>query len=396
MSARDVGRNFALAGLVAASALAGGEAALRIGGYHAPIFHVADPLLGYRLRPGAEGPFREEGASEVVISSAGLRDREHTVSKPAGTLRIAVLGDSYSEAMHVPLDSTYWARLPGLIGRCGIAGGRSIEIINFGVSGYGTAQELLTLPRALRYAPDLILAQVTVHNDIRNNSAALNPAKTRPFFLPAEDGGIRFDGTYVRRAFERQRTLPWRAFRASADLRTAQLLYAARERWLRGRDSAGPVRAYGGLTRPELPVFAPPRDSAWTNAWRVTEALLSAIVDSAARHRVPVVLALVAAPIAVSPKREMRAAMAASAGTADLFYPDRRLSAYGRRRGVPVIALGPPMAAFAESTGTSLHGFGNLPDFGHWNAAGHRVAAGILGSFLCRSGALDVVASPGE
>src|SRR2546426_8189504 len=44
-----------------------------------------------------EGWYRKEGVSYVRINSDGLRDREHSKSKPADTVRVAVLGDSYSE-----------------------------------------------------------------------------------------------------------------------------------------------------------------------------------------------------------------------------------------------------------------------------------------------------------
>src|SRR5688572_32875743 len=83
------------------------ELALRAGGYHAPVWHRADPLLGWTLRPGMAGPYRIEGRSDVRISAAGFRDLDHLTLKPPGVYRLAVLGDSYSEAMHVPMASTY-------------------------------------------------------------------------------------------------------------------------------------------------------------------------------------------------------------------------------------------------------------------------------------------------
>jgi hypothetical protein len=64
-------------------------------------------LSGFALAPGVEGQYQREGTSYVRINSDGLRDREHPKAKPAGTFRIAVLGDSFTEAMHVPMEQTF-------------------------------------------------------------------------------------------------------------------------------------------------------------------------------------------------------------------------------------------------------------------------------------------------
>ena len=55
--------------------------------------------------------------------------------------------DAYAEAMQVPLESTYWAQLPGLLEGCGFQQGKRIETLNFGVRDYGTAQSYLVLEK---------------------------------------------------------------------------------------------------------------------------------------------------------------------------------------------------------------------------------------------------------
>src|SRR5262245_34647044 len=142
--------------LVAASvsiALALGEIGLRIGGFSYPSLYVPDDVTGGRLRAGAEGWNRIEGEAYVRINSQGLRDREHALAKPPDVYRIAVLGDSYAEALSVDLEATFWSRLPSRLGTCGFATGKRIETINFGVSGYATAQALLTLRDRRWWAP---------------------------------------------------------------------------------------------------------------------------------------------------------------------------------------------------------------------------------------------------
>src|SRR2546423_8703719 len=78
------------------------EVFLRVAGYSAPLFYMPDYYRGIVLRPNIAGTYQREGRNYVAINSAGLRDREHSIAKPANTIRIALLGDSYCEALQVP------------------------------------------------------------------------------------------------------------------------------------------------------------------------------------------------------------------------------------------------------------------------------------------------------
>src|SRR5436853_7653748 len=86
-----------------------GEVALRIVGYTYPEFYTTDEARGYALRPCTQGWYRKEGEAYVSINCAGLRDREHTKQKPPGTVRVAVVGDSYPEALQVDVADAFWA-----------------------------------------------------------------------------------------------------------------------------------------------------------------------------------------------------------------------------------------------------------------------------------------------
>ena len=116
------------------------EIALRVAGYTFPTFYTPDAARGYALQPGMRGWYRKEGESYVQVNSDGLRDREHARQKPPNTFRVAVLGDSYAEALQVPVEAAFWRVLEAKLRACPVAGGRDVEVINFGVSGYGTAQ----------------------------------------------------------------------------------------------------------------------------------------------------------------------------------------------------------------------------------------------------------------
>ncbi|MDY6807072.1 MAG: hypothetical protein SXA11_25125, partial [Cyanobacteriota bacterium] len=81
-------------------------------------FHTTDLDRGWGLKPNASGWWRSEGESFVEINSDGLRDREYSKTKPENTLRIAVLGDSFTEAVHVPHEQTFGSVMERELAKC--------------------------------------------------------------------------------------------------------------------------------------------------------------------------------------------------------------------------------------------------------------------------------------
>jgi hypothetical protein len=354
------------------------EAALRVAGFSAPIWYRPDAQLGWELRPGASGWFTREGRAFVRINSAGRRDRPRSLAKPADTYRIAVLGDSYSEAMQVELEQSWWWRLGERLERCGFQSGKRIEVLNFGVSGYGTAQEYLMLESsALAYHPDLVLLQFTNGNDVQDNSSVFAAEKGRPFFVPDARGGLRLDASFAAApAHLRRSSTAYQALRYASDgSRVVQLVQAARSTPLLGTAHAAGETLEAGLARAPL---APPTDPLWEQAWRVTEGAIGRIDELARRNGARLVVVTVPYAIQVHPDRALRESVQAQLGVPDLFYPDRRIEALARASGFTAVALAPAM----QPRGELLHGFDG-GGMGHWNARGHDVASEIIAARLC-------------
>ncbi len=100
------------------------------------------------------------------LTEAECRDREHALHREAG-VAILLLGDSFMEAIQVPFDSSFAPRLERALAR---RTGTPAEVINAGVSGWGTDDELRYLTEyGLAYHPDLVLVAITLHNDISDN-----------------------------------------------------------------------------------------------------------------------------------------------------------------------------------------------------------------------------------
>ena len=94
----------------------------------------------------SSGTWRREGKGKVRINSDGLRDIEHDLIKPNNSIRIAVLGDSFAEARSVNINETFWFKLKNNLEFCNnFHKNKKIEVINFGVTEYGTTQQHLTL-----------------------------------------------------------------------------------------------------------------------------------------------------------------------------------------------------------------------------------------------------------
>ena len=384
-------KNAALACASVAVTVVLAEGALRVAGFSYPNFWQPDPVTGSSLRPGMEGWQRDEGRAYVKISAQGLRDREHSISKPAGTYRIVILGDSYAEAMQVDVERTFWSLLPKRLASCGFAPGKRVETLNFGVSGYGTAHELLTLQeRVWPYSPDMVLLAFFPGNDVRNNSKALEGEKGRAYFSLKDgklflDTAFRDDPEFVAK----QRIAAHRALLQES--RIYQLLRRVRAGNIAQHFHNAPVAAAlasgNKLTEPGLDeqVFREPAEPKWQEAWEITDRLVLAASEETRQHAARFVLAVLSTPGTVYPNPQMRARYAQSLGVKSLFYPEERLQRLGAEHAFDVLALAPAMQRRADEKHVFLHGFENTkPGFGHWNEAGHALAAELIAQDLCR------------
>jgi hypothetical protein len=129
-----------------------------------------DPDVGRVLQPGLRA--RKAGGIEIDTNRYGQREREYAVPKPAGVLRVVLLGDSFVYGNAVRAEERLGAVLEReLTARAGLATGR-IECLHVGMVGWNLRAECQYLRRALsQLEPDLVV-HVTVHNDLEDSSDA--------------------------------------------------------------------------------------------------------------------------------------------------------------------------------------------------------------------------------
>ena len=376
------------------------EVFLRIIGYSYPQFYGIDYDRGVALRPGIAGMYQREGTNYVTINSAGLRDREHPKAKPPDTIRIALLGDSYCEALQIPMEQTFWWLLQQKLEACNAFPGKHVEIINFGVSGYGTAEELITLEHQAReYSPDIVMLLVTTNNDITDNRRELKLANEFPYYV-YRDGALVVDNSFRDTSSFRWRMRTDGFTEAIRDhLRTVQLIYyvhlttkiALAER--RNRQSATAAPAAAAPAAPAKPylsidnmIYLEPRDDTWREAWRITDDLIRKMRDEVGQMGAKFLVVVGSNPIQVAPDPAVRQRFLQYIGATDLFYPNLRLKALAEHEQIDLLDLAPPMQRFAEQNKVYLHGFGSDIGNGHWNADGHKLAAELLAQRMCSAG----------
>jgi hypothetical protein len=362
------------------------EAALRVLGFSYPSFHQPDERLGLRLRPNAEGWFHSEGEAFVRINSAGYRDRERSVAKPAGTFRIVVLGDSMIEALQVDLEKTFAALLERRLNECGAFSGRKIEVLNLGVSSYGTAQQLLTFRYyGAAYSPDLVLAAFFAGNDVRNNSSVLEPDKVRPFFR-LEGCTLVEDRSFAESAEFRRRTSILRSVLAQLRvLRVVQAAYFIKDGLEMRAVSlrTGPAGRVGEVGIDDA-VYTEPQFSQWRDAWALTERLLAQLRDEVRASGATLMVISLSSGIQVHPDPAVRAEFVRARDIKDIFYPNHRIEKVAAQLGLRSILLGPSFLEAAERDRAYFHGFPNTRmGAGHWNEAGNLMAAEVVAARLC-------------
>lgn len=362
-----------------------------------PVLWGPHPYLGWFHVPNHGGLWYSEYRefeTQVHINARGLRDREIPYDKPAGVYRILVLGDSFAEALQVPLEATFAKQLEAMLS----TPARPVEVINAGVGGWGTDQEAVFYAiEGFRYQPDLVLLCFFAHNDVLNNYQPLEVARVhgavqKPFFQLK-------NGELVEPHFP---------FEAPPTPETPAPPLLSVYNWLHDhvafyrlvvpylRDIppilrlAGPSGLLGGMAvfmadDPSTPltydVYRPDPPAAWQEAWQLTAALLRRLQREVHARGSRLALVIIGAPEQVYPER-WQAVLSANPDMQgqdwDLNAPNRQLASILDESGIPYLDLLPVFQAEARSNAPALH----FRHDGHWTPDGHRLAARAIAAFL--------------
>jgi len=319
-------------------------------------------------RPGREAVFRRsEYAADVRFNALGFRGHEFETPRPAGTFRVLALGDSFLEGLQVGEDAVLSARIEaafeGSVPR--------VEVLNLGVSGYGTTEAIDLLERyGPSLQPDLVVLFFCLQNDVRNNV----------------QGRCRLEGG---RLVCGERPIPSRlrllVSRAKSLAATHSQLYQA----LRSATSS-PLFQQLGIRGEEAPESMPgmpfaddqylaERPAYLDDGMALTAALLAKLRDFARELGAQTWVVLVPGRTQVEDERWASVEAAFGADRVRRDQPQRELERLGAQVGVPVIDLLPAFRA-RDARGERLYWRIDA----HFNAAGHDEAARVVAEALRR------------
>ena len=344
------------------------EAALRTWGSSeaAPAFQGLfsnDPVIGYRLKPGAHVRFATvEFDTQIAINAAGVRDDEEIGPKAGNERRILILGDSLVLSVQVPFAQTFGELLEQRLNAS--SHGIRYRVINGGVQGYGPVQELLFFRSILPVVePDIVVETLFVGNDAEDaaSSEALFDGRAPPVLATAHEAA----STRLRRLVRRSMVLQVLRLR----------VVAATARFTR---TAGlpepPLQSYAAHPAPRIA-----RGLAVVR--RVVEAMAA---DAAARGaRTAVVLMPARFQVDDADYGRLRETVAQSGGELVRDAATERFAA--ALDGVPVPRFDALPALRSALPGPDVF----FQQTVHLTPRGHEIVAGALERFLRESGLLD-------
>ena len=335
-----------------------------------------DPDLGWEHIASSTGwMVGPEYEVEIRINADGLRDRSHSREKEAGTRRVLVFGDSFVEGWGVRLEDSVSKLLEENLQQRSASS--SVEVINFGVAGFGTDQEMLLFEKlGSQYRPDQVLVFFYA-NDLANNSSRMGIGAERgykPQFRLGRNGQLFLTGVPVKKVpfwdEDAWRAQPWKR-RLGKYLYEHWHLYVLLHKVLAPAEVKAEQRQmfYESL-------YGKGYDPRIGQAWELTGRLLQSFKEKVVGANAQLLLVYVPAIVQVEEENwTMKRDLYGLIGEFDLRKPNRELARLAARYDIPMLDLN---EEFARQARRQILYFRES----HWNPQGHALAARLVADYL--------------
>ena len=323
----------------------------------------------------------------------GWNDREWSLHKPPGTVRVAVLGDSYVEALQVERTSNFLTIAENLLNQ---NGKRRFELMNFGRSGFTQTEEWLVLKNEIvGFEPDLIALFYYAPNDIADVDSRTTTDRLRPFPVTIGADDVLLDMGFLHQTSFRLKELlsPLKNRSALASMVAERIALFQQTRPARGQSTGNPgdashldhTRGIGGY----LSLATDTPDALYHGNYAVTKALIATMIRFSAQRNIAFLLVALDTPAYV-PRVEERLKAIDSSFRFSFF--DEDLAQFAAGSGAQFLGLSALFRARYVERGNELHFsqtfqgdgdiVGNLGHAGHWDYVGHRYVAELLSAKL--------------
>lgn len=332
-------------------------------------FWMPDPVYGSRGIPNKSGPFSgrmpelKEFISYPRTNGQGFFDDEFALEKPENTYRMALLGDSFTQAAEVNVSDAFHHLLEKKLNEN--SAGKRYEVMNFGIGNTGTDKHYLLLKNyVLEYGPDLVVLDFFVGNDVQD-TAWLGKSLHLPYFeLDNNDGSLSY-----REAEKYEPPLYKRALSKSVALSTIyrKLIYSPAFQVSKARKE-GRISDY-------WMVYSANYSEEWNAAWELTRKLILEMKSLSEENGARFLLVVIPADMEVHPERwgELLKAYPEMKNTVwDLERPERILGELCSSSRMDCLFLLPEFVK--ESGKKELYYKWDK----HLNAEGNRLAANVI------------------
>jgi hypothetical protein len=327
---------------------------------------------------------------------------ERTYVKVPGTFRILLIGDSFIEAYQVDLEESFPRILETKLNSDRSAGDPVFEVVKAGYRAWGTDQAWQFYScEGYRYQADLVVYVFTV-NDVMDNSLPLKArmanwdptAPPKPYYTLNDDGGlVAHNHPYPPTPPEVQpKSLREYLYKYLVSFRVAEGGWRSLELRLKEQQALVPSTEVNRYSRHvihyTLPAYLDPPPPEYDEAWWLTEALVKEFDADVRRYRSEFAVVSNGMPWTVEPAMQRELVFEDpffDGWELDWEYPDRRMSQVAADLGAPFLSLTP---GFTDAADTLRKGESYFFREGHYNEAGHRLAAELLYAWLLETGVL--------
>ena len=331
-----------------------------------------DKELGWRFIPGSQATIiNTDYRTEITINSEGFRDHEHRQNHktPNSTQIIAVIGDSFTTNVGVPITQVFTQQMDHRLGN-------QISVRNFGVNGYGQVQQLRLLPSILStHHPEMVMLLFYVRNDFDDNAGVIDkrlPRFKRPWARLNTTDKLEFIADFS----PPKQVLKYQSSRTlEQSVRSLALHRLAREVLPQTSLKSLPIEEQP----PELRYCRVSLDAREHNAQQVTHALLLEMAEQCRIAGSRFVMVIAPTRWQTHPARWQKLLERFGLNKTDFIRtrPQEKLIRMAESTPFPVLDLLPYFEQY-ESRGEPLY----YPSEQHWNTLGNRLVSEWISQWL--------------